>query len=172
LTDADLLFPDSDAGNSAPRGDIVGAITENTWVIFHGLQVIQIVPEEVHTGWQYEAADSGVSTCAWRVIESEWLGSFDPRHLSDHIHFVLAFYDDIVELICRELLFGEMPFDLARAISIHPQLGYAYLRLANSLRKQNEIEGAITNYEKYVACNPDVSSAEFAKRCIDSLRSR
>lgn len=41
----ELFFHDSHHGFSMDNGAIVGARTENASVIFHGLQVIQIVPE-------------------------------------------------------------------------------------------------------------------------------
>lgn len=171
MTDDDLLFPNSESGYGPARGDIKGAIAEDSWVIFHGLQVIQIVPEEVHSYCQLEYSDPGVSTCAWRVLDSEWMSSFDQRHLANHAHFLLVFYDDLVEVICRELLFGKLPFELASAIEEYPQLGGAYLRLADSLRKQNDQMSAIANYERYLECNPDEGSAGYARRCLDQLRS-
>ncbi|MGV3624610.1 MAG: hypothetical protein ACO1OB_27570 [Archangium sp.] len=42
--------------DSAARGHIVGAQHEAGWVVFHGLQVLQLVPEEVHSYWHREKA--------------------------------------------------------------------------------------------------------------------
>lgn len=172
LTNSELLFPNSDSCYGPATGSIKGAIAEDSWVIFHGLQVIQIVPEEVHSYWHLKHAEPGVNTCAWRVIDSEWKASFAQHHLANHEHFLLVFYDDLVEVICRELLFGKFPFELASAIEDYPQLGGAYLRLAESLRNQHDQQGAIANYERYLECNPDEGSAGYARRCLETLRSQ
>ena len=91
------------------------------WVIFGGLQVVQIVPEEVCSYWFLEKIalpEQGVGI--YEVKDSLWMRSFNPRHLAEHRHFVLQFYDDIVEVIATDLLFGSGSF----SIGDHPELSY------------------------------------------------
>lgn len=174
LTDADLRFPEV-AGDAygPPNGSIIGALSHGHWVIFHGLQVIQIVPDEVHSAWHYEfMREPHTLGSAWRISNSRWKASFDQQHLADHSHFLIRFYDDVVELICRDLLFGPAPFDLAAAISAQPKLGYSYLQLAISLEKQGDKAGAIRNFEKYLQLEPDPRSVDYARRSIEHLRDK
>ncbi|WP_162786383.1 hypothetical protein [Hyphomonas sp. CACIAM 19H1] len=172
LTDADLRFPGVGGFYDPPSGRIVGAQTHDHWVIFHGLQVVLIVPEEEHSAWHLEFRDQQHKMgCAWRMRDSVWKESFTQRHISDeHSHFVLQFHDEVVELICRDLLFGHTPFDLAAAIDSHPRLAYPYFQLAASLENQGDKQGAIINYEKYLQLESDSRSAEYVRRTIDKLR--
>ena len=170
LVDSDLLFPDSGEGFGPSRGDIAGAQIDGGWVVFGGLQVIQIVPEEVHSGWHVEMAHGRVTN--WnicRVEDSPWLGAFDPRHLHSHHHFIVGFYDEVVEVLCRDLLFGDGTFDLENAIATHPQLGYAYLRRAISRRKQERFREAASDFEQYISLSTDAKSVEYARRCLELL---
>ncbi len=82
---------------------------QEAWVIFEELQVIQIVPEEVHANWQWEYQDNSSKirfNGIWIIEDSHWLKSFNPQHLKNHNHYILEFYDDIVEVICKGLKFG------------------------------------------------------------------
>jgi hypothetical protein len=51
ICDVDILFAEPDGANAfvALSGDICGAQYHDGWVLFHGLQVLQIAPEEVHS---------------------------------------------------------------------------------------------------------------------------
>lgn len=171
LTDADLRFPGVGDPYAPPTGSIVGAFSHDHWVIFDGLQVIQVVPDEVHSGWHCKLMDARFFGSAMRIIDSNWKKSFHPKHLAEDSHFVIRFYDDVVELICRDLLFGPTPFDLAKAISAHPQLAYSYLQLAISLEKQGDKDGAIRSFERYAQLErDDAQSIDYARRSIDRLR--
>jgi hypothetical protein len=173
LTDEDLRFPDLGDAYGPPNGRIVGALSHGHWVIFHGLQVIQIVPDEVHSAWHYDFMRKPHPLgSAWRIIDSRWRASFDPQHLADHSHFIIRFYDDVVELICRDLLFGPAPFDLTAAINCQPKLAYSYLQLAVSLEKRGDQPGALANYEKYLHLEPDPRTIDYARRSIERLRGR
>jgi hypothetical protein len=91
------------------------------WVIFEGLKVLQIVPEEVCSYWFLEKIarpEKGVGI--YEAEDSPWLRSFAQRHLAGHRHFVLMFYDDIVEVVATGLIFGSGAF----RISDHPELSY------------------------------------------------
>jgi hypothetical protein len=173
LIDEDLRFPDVGKGYGPPVGSIVGAESHDHWAIFHGLQVIQIIPDEVHSGWHYEFMDHSLSPgSAWRIIDSQWKKTFDPRHLAGHSHFIIRFYDDVIELICRDIVFGPTPFDLVTAIEVNPKLSYPYLQRAISLQESGDTEGAIASFEKYLQLEPDPSSVPFARRCIERLRAQ
>jgi hypothetical protein len=173
LVDSDLLFDDSQTGFAPPCKSITGAQVETGWVVFHGLQVIQIVPEEVHSYWHLEPNRSPqLLSNVWRIENSVWLASFSQRHLGCHQHFIVTFYDELVEVICRDLLFGIGVFDLERAINNFPQLSYAYLRRAMSREKQGKRLEATSDYERYIAISPDTSSVEYARRCLKSLGQR
>lgn len=168
----ELLFHDSHHGFSMDNGAIVGARTENSWVVFHGLQVIQVVLEEVHSYWHIgnnncEPSDS----CIFLISNSEWLASFNPRHLQGHSHFVIHFYDDVVELICKELLFSSGTFSLELAIGNFPQLAYAYLRRAMSNEKIGRNADAILDYKRYIAIATDRDAIAYASRCLAYLES-
>ncbi|MGE0792282.1 MAG: hypothetical protein AB7S26_41800 [Sandaracinaceae bacterium] len=149
-------------------------MAESGWVVFHGLQVIQIVPEEVHSYWHLDVAqdDAAKKACVVRVGDSAWLTGFSLRHLGAHQHFVLTFYDELVEVICRSLLFGRAPFELERAIEQHPELGYSHFRRALALEKRGDLVGAIASLERYVACAPHVHSVDSARRRIADLHAR
>jgi hypothetical protein len=173
LVDSDLLFGDSEAGFAPLTRSIAGAQVDGGWVVFHGLQVIQIVPEEVHSYWHLESeADPPSLSNVWCITDSTWLGSFAPRHLSNHEHYLLTFYDELAEVICRDLLFGLGVFDLERAIASFPQLAYAYLRRAMSREKKGKLDESAADYKKYIAISPDLSSVEYARRCLSSLGKR
>jgi len=128
------------------------------------------VPEEVHSYWHLES-DPGPPTLSnvWRIKDSGWLTSFAPRHLHSHEHYVLTFYDELAEVICRELLFGSGKFKLEGAIAGFPQLAYAYLRRAMSLEKKGKPDEAAADYQRYIAISPDTSSVEYARRRLASL---
>ncbi len=97
--------------HAQPEGGIYGALfsydLEDRWVIFDGLQAILVAGEEVHSGWYMNLIDKNISrSWIWKVNESDWMKTFIPMHLSGHEHFVLEFYDDIVEIVCKQLIFG------------------------------------------------------------------
>jgi len=171
LIDVDLLFDSSAAGFAPTQRSIHGAQVHGGWVVFHELQVVQIVSEEVHSYWHLETNGESPSLAnVWRVQDSEWLTSFSPRHLQGHNHYIITFYDELAEIICRELLFGSDVFSLEHAISRFPQLAYAYLRRAMSLEKQMKLDAAASDYEKYIEIATDASSVEYARRCVARLR--
>lgn len=90
LVDSDLLFDDSQAGFAPPSKSITGAQVDEGWVVFHGLQVIQIVPEEVHSYWHDDPTAPSVSSSVWHIENSTWMTSFHPRHLDDQHHYLIT----------------------------------------------------------------------------------
>jgi hypothetical protein len=190
IHDGDLLLPESNEGIDPPPGGVCGAQVSDgpgmtAWVLFHGLQVITTVPEEVHTYWHTAPDDvpdrvpeGGTDIEApelegfspWRIENSRWLAKFRPRHLEGHSHFVIEFYDHIVEVICEELLFGEGEFDIEEVLAKEPRLGFAHLRHAQSMEKSGRLEAALTSYQNYAACAPHVDHTDYATRCATSIR--
>ena len=168
LHDSDLLFPDSHHGFAPPDGSMRGAQVDDGWVVFHGLQVIQIVPDEVHA-YCHLALQSDPESLAnvWLVDDSSWLSTFRPRHLSDQNNYIIQFYDDVVEVLCHQLVFGCGTFDLERAIVAHSQLCYAYFRRAESMRNQGRSQEARADYKRYLATATDPSSIAYARRCLE-----
>ena len=116
------------------------------WVVFHGLQVIQIVPEEVHSYWHRPSSEPSTRSGVWEVVGSDWLASFNPRHLENHKHFVLEFYDDLVEVIARDLIFGHGEFSIDRVVAEDARFAYAYLRRAQVREKAHQWNDAISDY--------------------------
>jgi hypothetical protein len=132
----DLNFPD--AGHHPIPETARGLIADDGWVIFHRHQVVLAVPDEVHSYWHHELDSHQISSFACRIDESEWLTSFDQRHLSRCQHFVLDFRDYVLEVICEKLLFGSGAFVLQAAIEMHPELSDAYYWRAINRRKQGD----------------------------------
>lgn len=56
-------------------------------------------------------------------------------------------------------------------MTANPKLAYSYLQLAISQQKDGLRESAIANFETYIRLEPNGQSTEYARRCIDSLRS-
>jgi len=84
IHDGELYLPESDTGFGSPPGSIVGAQyvlpdsqTETNQneagVLFEGMQVIQIVSEEVHSYWHREFSIVGaLTTGVWEIEDSEY----------------------------------------------------------------------------------------------------
>lgn len=180
ILDEDLLLPGSNAGFAELSGKPCGAVYDTYakgpqgthFVIFHGLQVFQSVPHEVHSYWHCEGYSGGPHVGVFQIEASEWLASFDRRHLAHHSHFVLEWYDDIVEVICRELIFGEGDFELSRVLPTEPRLAYAYFRHAMSQETLGDVDAAIESWSRYLAFGPHVESVEFAAARQAALRDR
>lgn len=140
------------------------------WVVFHGLQVIQIVPEEVHSYWHL--CESGTQSGAWEVLDSDWSAGFNPRHLANHRHFILEFYDDLVEVIARDLIFGHGEFSIDRVIGKDRRFSYAYLRRAQVREKAQEWREAIADYRSYASLEPNQPNAAYGLRCAEALATK
>ncbi|MFK7998586.1 MAG: hypothetical protein AB8H86_03275 [Polyangiales bacterium] len=166
LWSEDLLLPDSSEGFQTLPKRCVGAQSEYGWVVFHGVQVLQSVPEEVHSYWHRALTEEGGA--AWRVESSTWLASFDQRHLAKCGHYILEFYDHIVEVICEELIIGKGEFQLTEVLPHEGRLRYAYMRRALSLSKLKRVEEALADFDRYIATSPDPTSLRRAQRYRDS----
>ena len=130
IYDRDRIVPGTFTDRAQPPGNITGVEyywferPEISWVIFEGLQVVQIVPEEVCSYWFHlgtEVPPKGFSGIT-EIHDSPWMASFAQRHLQDVRHFVLEFCDDIVEVLCKDLVFGSGEF------RIEDQLDLSYYK--------------------------------------------
>jgi hypothetical protein len=142
------------------------------WVVFDGLQVFQVVPEEVHTYWHDEADEPGRLSGVWEIADSAWLASFDPRHLGAHKHFVLVFYDDVVEVIARDLIFGHGAFSIDRVVDEDGRFAFAYNRRAQVREKAEDWRGALADYRAYASLEPNPSFAASGLRHCAALEKR
>jgi len=121
IHDRECVLTGTDKGRATLPGHIIGAEHSEGWVVFQGLQVLQTVPEEVHSYWFFELLPSDAKhTGVYEVSDSAWKASFDQRHLADQRHFILVFYDDLVEVLCGSLVFGSGTFQIRE----HPELSY------------------------------------------------
>lgn len=169
LVDSDLSFGNSEAGFAPPNGSIEGVQVPGGWVVFHGLQAIQIVQEEVHSYWHLPLDLTSTLSNVWVIEDSVWLASLKRRHMQGQQHFLVTLYDELIEVICNELLFGSGVFNLEKAIESFPQLAFAYLRRAMSREAQGNSDEARADYERYISISPDTASVEYARRCLRSL---
>jgi hypothetical protein len=179
IHDAELHLPESQAGFSQLSGSIEGAQylfetdvnADESWIIFGGLQVLKIVPEEVHSYWHREyAGDDTIISGIWVIEGSEWIKTFDQRHLNNHKHYIVEFYDEIVEMVCRDLIFGAGTFDIQRVVALDNRFAYAYLRRAMSQSTVGNKEEAVEYFQKYIDSCPNGESVGFARRSINLIR--
>lgn len=127
LHDRDFLAKGAFPDRCPLPGRIVGAEyfwfehPDLAWVRFMKLQVIQVVPEEVCSYWfTAHVTEEGKGIGIYLVEDSAWVRSFSQRHLASCRHFILMFYDHIVEVISEGLVFGRGAF----RIEDHPELSY------------------------------------------------
>ncbi len=82
--------------------------TQMRHVFFQSVQVFMFTPEEVIS---YLSLDPVWSTFRRAGIvclgKSPWLQSFAPHHLSNCDHYQLMFYDEMVDVICEQLVVRE-----------------------------------------------------------------
>jgi len=77
-------------------------------------QVVMFTPEEVINYVAWAAGFSQhVGAGALDLGRSAWLRSFNPLHLSKCHHFQLLFYDELFDIICEGLEFGDGAFENA-----------------------------------------------------------
>lgn len=56
--------------------------------------------EEVHGNI---LATGKTKAAIFKVTRSKWLASFNPRHLAECAHYQIMFYDEIYDVICKEI---------------------------------------------------------------------
>jgi hypothetical protein len=127
IHDRDALKQGAFPERRPPPGGVIGVEyfwfehPDMAWVIFKKRQVVQVVPEEVCSYWfTSHVTEQKKGVGIYTVEDSAWLRSFSQHHLSACRHFILMFYDDIIEVIAEDLLFGRGAF----RIDDHPELSY------------------------------------------------
>lgn len=172
LFQSDLVLPlPQHLPTPRASGDIIGVQCFHAWVIFDGMQVFQMVPEEVHSKWHwhYREQEDMVSTI-WEIEDSEWMASFSQRHLKNHKHYLLTFLDELVEVVCRDLIFGPGQFDIRAVVSTNARFSTAYLHYAEAQEELGNLEEAAEYYQKYLDSDPCSEAAEYALNCLNAIR--
>ena len=173
IYDSDLRFQETNDIKSSSTGFINGFECHNEWVLFHGLQVMQLVPEEVHSDWHAKYRENEEYVQVYEILDSEWIKTFRQRHLKDHSHFVMRTENYVLEVICKDLLFGKTPFNLETAIEDNPMLSHPNFSLARHQEKLGDVQGAITSFEKYLSFSTyseDAISVKLARKCLARLK--
>lgn len=132
--------------------------------------MIQIVPEEVHSYWHLKYLQhQSDRSLVWEIEDSQWLASFDPRHLQDkgYKHYILVFNDELVEVICRDLIFGEGLFDINVVAANDVRFNRAYFRYAEAQEEAGNLQAAAEYYQKYIESDPHGEAVEYAQGCME-----
>ena len=69
-----------------------------------GVEAYSMAGEEVH-GDILATGDSKASI--FRIENSSWLKQFNPAHLEECSHYQIMFYDEIYDVICKEIKAGK-----------------------------------------------------------------
>lgn len=72
-------------------------------VTLEGVEAYSMSSDEVH-GNILATGDS--KAAIFEVIDSEWLASFNQAHLSECSHYQIMFYDEIYDVICKQVNVG------------------------------------------------------------------
>ena len=72
-----------------------------------GLEAYSMAGEEVH-GNILAAGDS--KAAIFKIVKSPWLKQFNPLHLEECDHYQIMFYDQIYDVICKEIMAGKGRF--------------------------------------------------------------
>jgi hypothetical protein len=78
------------------------------------VEAYSMASEEVH---KHIAANGESKAAIFRIVDSPWKASFQPRHLQDCEHFQIMFYDEIFDVICRDITSGSGPLNKSKAQS-------------------------------------------------------
>jgi hypothetical protein len=96
-------------GNSAPMGfeyfnpEDVYTPENLRHLILVQVEAYACAGEEVHPGFD---SIPGSNAAIVNLGRSAWLQSFNPRHLASCSHFRIMFYDQIFDVICRDVRAG------------------------------------------------------------------
>ena len=73
-------------------------------LILEKVEAFSMAGEEVHG----DIVISGKSKAAiFKIEDSLWLKQFNPTHLADCAHYQIVFYDEIYDVICRDIKLGK-----------------------------------------------------------------
>lgn len=67
-------------------------------------QVYSMAGEEIH---KHIAANGKTQSAVFEIPDSKWKKSFQQRHLEDCKHYQIMFYDEIFDVICRQIIPGK-----------------------------------------------------------------
>jgi len=71
-----------------------------------GVEAYSMAGEEVHRN---PCVVPGNRAAIWLLEESTWLSQFQQRHLVGCCHYQIMFYDEIYDIICKEIIPGQGP---------------------------------------------------------------
>lgn len=71
-----------------------------------GVEAYSMASEEVHGNI---CAVPGSRAAIWLIEDSEWLSQFQQWHLTDCNHYQIMFYDEIYDVVCKEIIPGKGP---------------------------------------------------------------
>lgn len=69
-----------------------------------GVEAYSMSGEEVHGGI---CAVPDNKAAIWQIDNSSWLPQFQQRHLSGCKHYQIMFYDEIYDVVCKEIISGK-----------------------------------------------------------------
>lgn len=72
-------------------------------VILHNVEAFCMSSDEVHGNI---VANGNTNAAIHEIIDSNWMATFNQRHLSNCKHYQIMFYDEIYDVVCEGLLFG------------------------------------------------------------------
>lgn len=77
---------------------------------FEGVQVWMFTPDEVYDYEMHLTSVVPDTAAAFCLGKSDWLQWFAPQHLTNCQHFQLVFYDEVLDVICERIVFGQGTF--------------------------------------------------------------
>ena len=72
-------------------------------LVFVGVEAYSMAVEEVHGNIQ---ATGESKASIFRIERSPWLKQYNPAHLDECSHYQINFYDEIYDVICKEIKAG------------------------------------------------------------------
>ena len=78
----------------------------------HKVEAYSMAGEEVYRGILANGKSKAAIYC---IADSPWKKSFQQRHLGDCEHYQIMFYDEIFDVICREIISGSGPLNETKA---------------------------------------------------------
>jgi hypothetical protein len=73
-------------------------------IIIDQIEAFSVAGEEVHGNILYVKE---TKAAIFKIEESVWLKQFNPYHLADCNHYQIMFYDEIYDIICRNISLGK-----------------------------------------------------------------
>ena len=86
-------------------------------LVLDKVEVYSMAGEEVH---KHIAANGKTRAAIFQIVDSPWKASFQQRHIQDCEHFQIMFYDEIFDVICREITPGKGALNTIKAQQAAP----------------------------------------------------